>query len=67
MTLGFTGIKPMSAGVANHSIASFSANGTGQLEPSASAPEPSSWLMATIGGLTLVGYQCVRRRSIKLS
>jgi hypothetical protein len=65
MTLGFTGINPTSAGIANHSIESFSANGIGQFEASASVPEPSSWLLATIGGLTVAGYQCARRRSIK--
>src|SRR5262249_48603730 len=65
MTLGFTGMNPTSAGTANHSIESFSANGIGQFEASASVPEPSSWLLATIGGLTVAGYQCVRRRSIK--
>jgi hypothetical protein len=68
MTLGYTGINPAIAGVANHSLESFAANGTGQFEATTvSTPEPSSFLLAAIGGLSALGYGYKRRRSGRIS
>jgi hypothetical protein len=67
MTLGYTGINPSIAGIVNNSIESFVANGTGQFEATMAAPEPSSLLMAMIGGLSALGYGYRRRRSGRIS
>jgi hypothetical protein len=69
MTLGYTGTGPATAGIVNQSPESFVANGTGQFEATlfVATPEPSSWLLATIGGSTLLGYGYALRRSGRIS